>query len=153
MEAPPPNAFAALRAFLLEDGWNIEEADEGISLHSKFSGEHGSWPVFAFAVDGDCPVVVYSHLPMQVDARLRPAMMEFITRANNGLNVGNFEMDLDTGDVRFKTSADRSEGAPDDDQLHAAFYANMAVMDTYYLGLMAVLAGKAASAAIALAEA
>lgn len=35
-----------------------------------------------------------------------PMVMEFVTRANWGLNTGNFELDIDVGSLRFKTSLD-----------------------------------------------
>jgi len=34
---------------------------------------------------------------------------EFLTRANYGLNIGNFEMDFQDGEIRFKTAIDVEE--------------------------------------------
>ncbi len=36
----------------------------------------------------------------------RPSVAEFITRANYGVIIGNFELDYEDGTVRFKTSVD-----------------------------------------------
>ena len=36
-------------------------------------------------------------------------MAEFLTRANHGLYIGNFELDLEDGSVRFKTSLELAD--------------------------------------------
>ena len=66
-------------------------------------------------------------------------MAEFLTRANYGLIIGNFEMDLTDGEVRYKTGID-VEG----DRLSAALvknlvYANVLTMDQYLPGIMRLI--------------
>ncbi len=39
---------------------------------------------------------------------MRPVAAELFTRANYGLPLGNFELDMDDGEIRFKTSLDYS---------------------------------------------
>lgn len=43
---------------------------------------------------------------MNVPEDRRLALAEFLTRANYGLFIGNFEMDWQDGEVRYKTSID-----------------------------------------------
>lgn len=42
-------------------------------------------------------------LPLAADENHRLAMAEFLTRINWGMRNGNFEMSMDTGEIRFKT--------------------------------------------------
>lgn len=42
-------------------------------------------------------------LPLAADEDHRLAMAEFLTRVNWGMRNGNFEMSMDTGEIRFKT--------------------------------------------------
>lgn len=42
-------------------------------------------------------------LPLAADENHRLAMAEFLTRVNWGLRNGNFEMSMDTGEIRYKT--------------------------------------------------
>jgi hypothetical protein len=71
-----------------------------------------------------------------------PQVAEFITRANFGMSVGNFELDYENGSVRFKTSVDY-QGA----ELLAPFVRNaiLAAMDgveLYAEALIDVMGGK-----------
>ena len=45
-----------------------------------------------------------TYLPMKVEEDKRAAVAEYLTRANYGLHVGNFEMDMTDGEVRYKTT-------------------------------------------------
>ncbi len=53
-------------------------------------------------------------------------MNEFITRANYGLPSGNFEMNYDTGEVRFRTSVFVTDRIPSydevEDLINTAFF-------------------------------
>ena len=71
----------------------------------------------------------------------RPAMAEFLMRANFGMLIGNFEMDYSDGEVRFKTSVD-IEGAG----FSAALLQNLVVsgattFDRYWPGFTSVAEG------------
>jgi hypothetical protein len=65
--------------------------------------------------------------------------LEYLARANFSLIIGNFEIDFDSGEVRFKTSID-VEG---DELTYALFkpvvYANLFLTERYLPGLQAVL--------------
>ena len=51
-------------------------------------------------------VAYYSLFPAVVPAERREAVVDFITRANVGLVIGNFEFGTDRGELRYKTSID-----------------------------------------------
>ena len=67
-------------------------------------------------------------------------MAEFLTRANYGLIVGNFELDFDDGEVRYKTSLDVEDAELLPALLAHIVYANVTNMDRYLPGIVAVLA-------------
>ncbi len=85
----------------------------------------------------------YSYCPVKAPENKRPILGDFLTRANYGLFIGNFEMDYNDGETRYKTSID-----VEDDELSPALikrlvYNNLAVMDKYLPGIMAVIYGGA----------
>jgi hypothetical protein len=66
---------------------------------------------------------------------------EYITRANYGLRIGNFEMDYSDGEVRYKSSLD-FEGEPLTPKLiKNAMYPAVHTMDLYLPGLLGVMYG------------
>jgi hypothetical protein len=88
-------------------------------------------------------IVLKSYLPVAVPVEKRPAIAEYITRANYGLMTGSFEMDYNDGEVIYRTSLDFKN-----DQLTSALIdnlakANLAIFDRYYPGLMEIIYGNA----------
>lgn len=50
--------------------------------------------------------ISYGCIDMNVEKDQRREMAEFFTRANFGLLIGNFEMDMNDGEIRYKVSVD-----------------------------------------------
>jgi hypothetical protein len=65
--------------------------------------------------------------------------MEFITRANYGINIGDFEMDLDDGEIRFKISMDVEAGVLSNIMVRNMMVAAYTTVDRFFPGLMSVL--------------
>ena len=68
-------------------------------------------------------------------------MAEYLTRANFGLNIGNFEMDFDDGEVRYKTSIDYTYQSLTSELIDPLIKANFVAMNDYLLGIESVIAG------------
>ena len=51
-------------------------------------------------------LMVLAQMDEKVPASHRPAVIEYLTRINYGLIIGNFEMDLSDGEVQFRVSVD-----------------------------------------------
>ena len=59
-------------------------------------------PVFAHAQEEQAQLLFYSVCPVKAPEDMRPAMGEFLTRANYGVAVGTW-LDFDDGAIRYKT--------------------------------------------------
>ena len=78
------------------------------------------------------------------------AAVEFITRANEGLRIGNFEMDLGDGEVRYKSGLDFEGATLTPELIRNVMYVAVQTLDYYLPGLMSVIyGGKPAEEAIA----
>lgn len=135
--------FDILLTFFQEDSWNPTQIDDDPVLRMGFNGDNGQWICYAQAREEQDQCVFYSICPITTPEAHRTPMAEFLTRANYGLIIGNFELDLNDGEIRFKTSLD-VEGT----ELNAALikslaYANVLTMDRYLPGIMAVASGHA----------
>ncbi|MEJ2212090.1 MAG: YbjN domain-containing protein [Anaerolineae bacterium] len=127
--------------FFKEEAWPFNQLEAQPILHVASQGENGQWDCFALAREEQQQLVFYSVCPVTAPKERRAAVMEFLTRANHGLTMGNFEIDLSDGEIRFKTSID-VEG----DRLSVALvqqlvYANVLTMDRYLPGIMKVTHG------------
>ena len=137
--------------FFEKDDWPHSQIEGKTILRTGFSGSNGKWTCFAQALEDLYQFVFYSVCANNAPEDKRPAMAEFITRANYGMRIGNFEMDFSDGEIRYKTSID-----VEDDELTPALikqllYANVMTMNRYLPGIMSVLYGNV-SPADAIAE-
>ncbi len=131
--------FDTMTQFFKEDDWPFSQLEGKPILRTAFSGKNGNWNCFAQAREDQFRFIFYSVSPANTPEPKRMAMAEFLTRANYGLIIGNFELDFNDGEVRFKTSID-VEG----DQLTSALikqmvYANVFTFDKYLPGVMKIM--------------
>lgn len=131
----------SLTSFFTNDDWTYDAMEDGQVLRMGFSADDGQWTCFAQAREEADQFVFYSRAPIQVPPERRAAMAEFITRANYGLVVGNFEMDFSDGEVRYKTSIDVEGAALIDELIKPIVYANVTMMSQYLKGILAVSFG------------
>ena len=141
-EAHPTDAglLAKVAIFLTQEGWPCEQVGEQMLLRTGFHGEHGQWTCYAHCRADVAQCLFYSVAPVRAPEVLRPAVAEFVTRANWGLLIGNFELDYADGEIRYKTSLQLNGTPLTAELLHPLIYGNVVVMDKYLPGLQAVVA-------------
>lgn len=134
-----------------EDGWSLTASDDGHTWVATVEGEHGRWMTIVQVYDDRGVFAFYSMLPVSPSGPRIADVVEYLTRANSGLVTGNFEVDVDSGEVRYKTAIDVSdvpEAALADGAVVRALvadlaYTNVATADRYLPGLLQVVAGSA----------
>ncbi|HSL56342.1 MAG TPA: YbjN domain-containing protein [Acidimicrobiales bacterium] len=131
--------LAELRAWLAAKG--IESDDDGDRVMFAFTGENGTYPGVLLARESQDEVVMYSVAPLAFPAELRTAAALFLTRVNYGLAQGNFELDLDDGEVRYKTIAALHGADIDDTVMGPLVLVNLSTMDRYVPALFELLTG------------
>jgi len=99
----PNTLLGELKRVFAENGWPYSEVAGAPVLLSELTGPEGSWDFYAQAVEEKDLVLLYSIVPQRVPVERRVEVSEFLTRANYGLADGNFELDFDDGEVRFKS--------------------------------------------------
>lgn len=151
---PAAGLLAAVTGLLEAEGWPYTQAPGQPVLHIGFRGQNGTWNCYAQALDEQGQLIFYSVCPLNAPEPVRPAVLDFLNRANHTLAVGSFEMDPNLGEIRLRTNLALGLGPVDINWLRPVLYLNVAVMDLYLPGLMSVLWGNASPAeAIASIEA
>ncbi|HVV86154.1 MAG TPA: YbjN domain-containing protein [Kofleriaceae bacterium] len=149
--------FDTVHEFFEDQGWPPARIEGVTALRLQFRGQHGSWMCVVRVREAQGQIAFYSLAPSAVPAGRRAAMAEFIARANYGMIVGNFELDVGDGDLRFRTSLDLgpagAEGAPIFSDLFGRIIAaNLHMMDRYLPGIADVVGGRTPAEAIAAIE-
>jgi hypothetical protein len=134
-------AFEALAAFLEADGWHPQRLDDKYIYRVGFMGKNGQFTCYAQVRPDLEQFLFYAMAPVKAPEADRPAVAEFITRANYGLRIGNFELDFRDGEVRYKSSLDFEGETLSHAWLEHAIYPAVQTMDRYLPGLMNVLYG------------
>jgi hypothetical protein len=140
--------FQAVLNFFQEDDWSFTKIKSQPTLRMAFKGKSGQWTCYAKAREEQQQFIFYSLCPIAIPKPKRNKIAEFLTRANYGMTIGNFELDYTDGEIRYKTSIDVTG-----DRLTAALiqrlvYINVTMMDEYLPGIQAVLAGQTPEAAL-----
>jgi len=127
--------------FFKQADWDCDqtiEGDEKTIVANYEQPDVGAWDCYAVARELQQQCLFYSQCPIDMPSDRWAAVAEFLTRANYGIPIGNFEINLYNGDIRFKTGID-----VEDDRLSAALFkgivqANLAMMTKYLPGIVQV---------------
>ena len=149
MSETDPTLFQLLlRVLEREEEPLREDEDEGI-IRGALTLRRATVPLFARVRESQFLVLIYTILPVRCPDAKFPEMLELLTRANWGLPLGNFEMDLSDGEVRFKTSVDvegvplhQPPGAPAAEMaITNILMANKVAMDRYLPAILGLIYG------------
>lgn len=150
----PDLLYERVKQWFIDDDWPFEEHHP--NLTTAFHSKNGEWQCVAEIGAAAGIVAFYSLLPFVAPTNHRLAAMEAITRANYGLTIGAFDLDLETGKAQFRTSIDVEDEIPalTDGVLHHLIYQNVVTTDRYLPALRAVCEeGSLPAPAIAAVEA
>lgn len=133
---------------LKEDDWSFEcDSERPELLRTSVKGRNTDMRgTFLIRQEKD-QVTFYVQLPSKAPEGRQREAMEFITRANYGMNIGNFEMDMQDGEIRFKVALDVEAGILSTIMVRNMMTAAFFTVDRYFPGLMSVLFGNAIPAA------
>lgn len=134
--------FDLVVEFFETNNWSFNRIQDETILALGVSGKNGKWTCYAQAKEDQEQFVFYSVCPVNASEERLDGIAEFITRANYGLVIGNFELDYSDGEIRYKTSIDVEGDRLSRALIEQVVYANLSIMDLYLHGIMAVLYGE-----------
>jgi len=135
----PRTLLERVKNTLLQMQWRFGEDAERLALLMAYGSRNGTYHCM-LQVHPQYPVIAfYTYVQCRVPEGKRQALVEFITRANQGLWVGNFELDYRDGTIRFKTDLQLADGELTAEMLSALLRCNGNTLDRYLPGVMSVL--------------
>lgn len=109
----------------------FEWVDETIA-RLTFSGEQGDWIVLVRTDEEKQICIVFSIYPETVPEEQRTEMAKFLFEENYDLVIGNFEMDANDGELRYRTSIDVENDRLTMELFNQLFTTNVVIMDHYF---------------------
>jgi hypothetical protein len=131
--------FSRLIDFMEEEEWKYEILEGETVLRFHFKGSSGRMLCYADVEEEKSWLIFYSYLPVNAPPEKIEPMAEFITRANRGMRIGNFELDFDDGEIRYKTSIDIEGGELTSKMCDNLLRANLSTMNRYFPGMMELI--------------
>ncbi len=105
----------------------------------SFQGENGQWMCLVKVREEQEQLIFYSISPVKVAENKRLVMAEFLSRANFGLSIGNFELNFADGQIRYKTSIAAKGNGVNSALIGQLIFANLLTMDEYLPGIMSII--------------
>lgn len=85
-------------------------------------------------------VLIFTVCPTIIPVNHRVRISEFIARANQGLIIGNFELNINDGELRYKASFIYDDTFPNSEHIFLRnLFATFHMMDRYLPGVMSVV--------------
>lgn len=126
---PQKSLRSTVIEFLQEDDWDFEEAPDQAVLHLLFQGKHGKWRCLAHISEADQQFCFYSISPVKASTVKTSMIAELLMRLNWALSIGNFDLDFQSGEIRYKTSIDVDNSHLDSSLAKNLIYINVLTMD------------------------
>lgn len=94
-----------VKKYLTNNNWtfSISENDKSLIFFS-LSTDKGKYQCVVDVNENDKKIIFYSIYPFIVPNNFKNKLAVILTRINSNLFLGNFELDFDDGEIRFKTS-------------------------------------------------
>ncbi|HEY9078313.1 MAG TPA: YbjN domain-containing protein [Anaerolineaceae bacterium] len=134
------NILETAARFFEQDGWQFEKIPNRPLIHTTYeSVDHHCWECYAQERQDFQQLIFYSIFPLKAPPVTRYRLVEFLTRANFGMFIGNFEMDMSDGEIRYKTSMDFEDQQVTTGLIHNLVYNNVSAMERYYSGIQKMI--------------
>jgi hypothetical protein len=133
--------FSALIDYMEEEDWKYEILEGETIIRFHFKGSAGRLLCYGEVDEEKCWLIFYSYMPVNAPAEKMAHAAEFVTRANRGMRIGNFELDFDDGEIRYKTSIDVEGGELSSKMIDNLLRANLSTINRYFAGLMELIYG------------
>ena len=111
------------------------------SICADFRGEVGTYRIVARVEPDDDLFQVFGFSPIRIPKGCRPAIAEAVVRANYGLRVGKFELDLDDGELRFQAVQILTDSTLESVVVDRLIGTTMSMLDMYLPAMLSVIYG------------
>ncbi|MGC8989910.1 MAG: YbjN domain-containing protein [Verrucomicrobiia bacterium] len=115
--------------------------DNNLRVYSHTAGENGQWGFVVVICEERNMWFVMSSIPIRCPKGRRKRCAELLTRINNELSAGSFEMDVDCGEIIFGICYPLVEGQVDPDAFRVFLGFVWACTDRFLPAVLSVMYG------------
>lgn len=123
--------FSNLTNYLNSNDIQYAAVKKQTAVAFSMKAENGIFQCFAEVKEELNIFIFYSTFGFVIPENRRVFFCELLTRINCGLVMGNFELDMNEGELRYKTSIDYEGGDLIDKFIENIISSNLSVIDSY----------------------
>lgn len=101
--------------------------------------EKGDFQCIADVKEDSNIFIFYTTISIRIPENKRLIACELLTRINYGIIIGNFEMDIDDGEIRYKTSIDYEGSTLINEFIDTTISANLSIVDNYFYAIVEII--------------
>lgn len=128
--------FQLLYDILIQNGWEFDFDNKNEIIKLEIRGINTDFHSFLLVDEEQESLLCNTHIKHKIPLSKRLEVCDFMCRVNYELAIGNFEMDMDNGEIRYRTYLDLADAKPSRDQIVNIVWNGVLGFDTYYPGLM-----------------
>ena len=144
--------FDQIRAFLDAEGLTYTVGDEQTSLELRYRMPAGDFLIWIHAGDEPPLLRLQVHIPFAVDEDRRTQAAETVVRANDGLMLGRFDLDMSDGRLDFRTAMPLAETGVSETQFDGLLHSALWTVNRYHRAFGRLLYGDNLSPVEVIAE-
>lgn len=134
-------AVEAIKRFFDTDGWKYEYDEEHSIFHTGMNmGTIGKLDIAILIRDNY--YLVYAMFSASAEEEQYVRVSEYLHRVNHGLNNGNFEMDFEDGEIRYKTYVNFDGLQLSEEVVRDSILIPIFMFDTYGKNLVRLMLGE-----------
>lgn len=133
--------FRLLYEILTHNGWEFDFDDKNEIIKLEIRGINSYFHSFLFVDEEQESLLCNTHIKQKIPPSKRLEVCDFMCRVNYELANGNFEMDMDNGEIRYRTYLDLADAEPSNEQILNIVWNGVIGFDTFYPGLMKLVYG------------
>lgn len=147
-------AFETLVSHFDSNGLKFLADRESKSVQLFVTGDYAVYNCRIQLTHNDELIQTRVHYPVVArDPKVRPLVAEALARANHGMSIGNFDIDMDSGDINFHLGQVIRDHGLDDEVVGGVFSVSLSTADRYFPAVMRVMfAGNTPADAVFLSE-
>ena len=130
--------MAAVKAYYDSQGWHYSYEPE-MDMIEMIIGLRDVSNCRVVTRVHDERFVTYCIFPLYVDEDKRATVSEYLHRANDGLDIGNFEMDHDDGEIRYKANIFCGDQIPKMEIIEFLVDVGMKMFSRYAQGILKIM--------------
>lgn len=143
-------AISALKTMFEEKGWKYQNNEDDSLFSVNFGTSNSAISSVRIMIrayhspkDEDlCSrIISYGFVNIRANENCMSQVCEYLTRANYGLSYGNFELDFQDGEIRYKMGYNVLDALPGTDAMEDLVGVPVTMFSRYGNGLLAVITG------------